>query len=772
MSLQSCVADTLTPDIPSPDAPTVHAPNRFAAFRLVINDDTSTRAVYDSDYDDYNTHFNKGLPFESALYFPENASPEEDLIVADDEDPDLVVPKFPDLYHFAILADENEEVEKALFPIILDSTPDKENNENWYTAYTYFYSTDDGDNPYNEFKDKTIYVVLNASPSLSNAISDLFEKAEDPVTIDQITKIQLKNTALNGDFLFLKDKKGNFITSDKVHPYFTMSSSLIVDDNKNIIPAQVGNFTLYNTKKEAEDNPTTLYVERLQAKYTVLFKGYENYQVSGQKTLNEGSTGNGSKQYYFYTEPPKEDGDQSAPSTGTSSPFVPVQRLIVWPQPQDGQTEIKEIKYVDSYHEASPDINNRIPVDVKSTTNWKVNIIGWDINGIEQDQYLFKNYDKTDNHYWGQTWFFDNTKNYYFTFWAEDPHYKKTEYPHQYRSARQLSNDPSGGYFTINENIPHWEKDPNFPDEDNSTLSDDDKILNYKSFNDLSVKEPRRYVPEHTFSLTSLGSNPYDTNAQLRVGSHLVITAQLLIDGFEFNNVFNSGRFDNAGLIINQSGNAVRTKYLMNDIYWDEVSYITYAMEYLGYWMLADENKDIFKSGDGKFYTNTRGAKAEWGDFIIDEAHMDGGDALVWVKPAVDLYAFDPNGDDPDTPEDERYTPIELDKFRKLAYEHQNYMAQRLMDGRMYYATGSRHRTDAESTLSPAKVGDFGTVRNNWYYFTIDKITAPGTPVSVETQPIIPNHEPAQTGLGVSLKILDWHQEVIDVDVADQNRPK
>ena len=54
-------------------------------------------------------------------------------------------------------------------------------------------------------------------------------------------------------------------------------------------------------------------------------------------------------------------------------------------------------------------------------------------------------------------------------------------------------------------------------------------------------------------------------------------------------------------------------------------------------------------------------------------------------------------------------------------------------------------------------MGDFGVVRNHWYKLEVEELVKPGIPVSVPTQPIIPNVDPEDRYIGVNIHIIPWH---------------
>ena len=98
-------------------------------------------------------------------------------------------------------------------------------------------------------------------------------------------------------------------------------------------------------------------------------------------------------------------------------------------------------------------------------------------------------------------------------------------------------------------------------------------------------------------------------------------------------------------------------------------------------------------------------------------------------------------------------------------------MAGHFTGGRMYYAIPVKHNIESKSEGTIA-TGDYGAVRNHWYSFTVNNIFSVGTPVDNPEEPIIPNVEPKNPGLGVEISILNWHQVSTDVDISNQRPNK
>lgn len=665
----------------------------FMAVRICDAADNSygTRADrHDSDDNDVSSDgyiFNKGLAQERAIW----------------SGFDL----FQSTPHFMIFFDiEGNKVGDALRlsrynPSNLDETEDD------YSSFTTLIAATKEDDPVCQFASGKVLVVLNANKK----ISDELKKAD---TYDKMVGILCGSDDGNSstDFLYFSDPEDGT-------KYFTMSSSMIVKDGKSV-PAEgvysAGeNLIWYNTEGEALQNPSyEMYVERLQVKYTVLF-------------IKDG------KKYYFG---PEEDSESHA--------YHPVENFVYTPEDMSGTAVDSKLKYVDSYNR-SESIDNRNRLTVYEA-DWKVNITGWDINGLEREEYLFKKIDAAANYYDGWDAMNDSKKR---TFWAEDVHYTSGNYPDQFRQVEGLN--------------------------DLATMTH--PALDYFSYASLANKETHRYSPENTFSVEKVFGSmlPTDVNeskAYLRTGTHLVVTAQLLVDGFDDSNVYSATQFDENGLSISEDTKSAADKYLMNGIYWTENAYKEYVVEYLGYWMLSESNKGRYGSQDGKFYVMSSGAyrPATGDDFVTESVSIKGGDGYVWVRPKDGTTLYVKTGNVAESYRELRFEAGNTANYTKLAFEHQEYMAAHYAQGRMYYAIPVKHNLSRNTPASIA-TGDYGAVRNHWYFFEIDGVSAPGTAVDDPNQRIVPNNEPEEIGLGVNVNILDWHKIETDVDVSAQPRP-
>lgn len=670
----------------SPDTPGTKG-DTFMAVRIYDTEEggQGTRTgendtQHDSNYKDVGSKdyvFNKGLEAEKAIW----------------SDFDL----FETTPHFMFFFDEAGNIlgDALRLSKYNPSNTNMDEDAEDYSSFTTLIASTKEDDPVLQFAKGKVLVVLNASKELSALLKSVS-------TYDtMLGLIRGPGSAYSDDYLYLDDNDTR---------YFTMSSSMIVKDDDKVEPANGGTIIWYKTENEALQNPSyEMYVERMQVKYTVIFK-------------------QGGKQYYFGTETDKDD-----------YTYHPVNTNLVFTSTDDLVREAAgnlKLRYVTSYRR-SESIGERqnLTVDV---ADWKVNVIGWGVNALERQEYLFKQLSAAGN-YWkvGLDWkggsYSDRR-----TFWAEDVNYGSGEYPDQYRTVDDGSSVKG--------------------------LADVTPALDYFDFPTLAKKDTHQYSPENTFSTELFGGKlkeAYDSKAYLRVGTHVIVAAQLLIEGFDDADAYTS--FDEKnGLSVGATD-----KYYMNGIYWTEEAYKNYVAEYLAYWMLEESNKKWYGSVDGNFYVQdgTEYRLATGADFRTESAFIKGGDGYVRVIPDKELYVK--------TVED-TYTKLGENgthDYATLASDHPEYMAAHFSAGRMYYAIPVKHNLSAVSGNS-ITTGDYGAVRNHWYFFEINGIAAPGTAVDVPTQEIVPNNEPQEIGLGVDVRVLDWHKIETDVDVSGQPRPQ
>lgn len=703
------------------------------------------------DYEQDDKYYNIGLDDENALY--PSSSP--------DDSP-----------HFLLVFGEdvasnttNRNKLEFLMPLFEWSGPaDKDNSStdhnstSGYKGYTTFYTSAKKTEVPQSFANRKVLAVLNANAALKSKLqSALFSKA-DYSTVTGYTVGD--NNSDNADYLFLIS--GN-------RRYFTMTSSMVVynktDNATTTTYHGPSNFLRSNawkeTKEEAQKYPAiSLFLERMQSKYTLTF-----------------SDKNGKKCYFG-----------AADDAGTvPDGYNRVQHFIVSTSSSDATANLlltptsqwSTLKYVNSYT-ARANTSNFETNFINTTTNWKINVTGWNINAIEKTENLFKNINPSGSYYTG----WNNpaaTIAQYRNFWAVDPNYSTTSYPDQYR--------PIQSVITVKDNEGTENETTRLVIQTDETKAwSSSNTLKYYGYSDLAKRNVHQYAPENTFDMnvfngfTSL-ADAYSQRAHLRVSSHIIITAQLLVQGFDDSDVFSADYFDTTtGLASNSSGTAsAKSKLLMNDIFWTPAAYLEYVQEYLGFWM--KDNSSLFGNNNGIFYVKTvvedqdvyRPAKGS--DFIMTAANVKGGDGWVRIIPDYASLVADYDADTFDktevvlynyNPADDSYTGISANDFDLLALTRPEYFAQHFNMGRMYYAVPVVHNTASTADL---ETGKYGNVRNHWYSLNVASFSSIGNPVDNPAQLIIPNNERSFETLGITISVLPWHKFETDVDISQQRPP-
>lgn len=808
LALSSCVSDDISIKNENQTEQTPSGPKykQYAAFTLNASDGSGVG----TNWDDY-TSLDKGLPFERMIYFPTPPEEEEEDESTDssenqleafdegdnrDDGEDEENNSDPQLYNFAIIFDAEGRIKTDdLCPLELELSSDDKAK---ITVYSKIYTSEE--NPFDENFDGNVLVVLNASYDLQKSLEDKLKKIDKTSSIDNYsnflkTYLDIKEGEEIDNFLYLKDKKGNYITDEDDHRYFTMTSSMIIDSENKLVPAIKGEFKTYPSIDEAKENPISIYIERLASKFTVVFKNGYYYHYIKRVPSND----NISAENYGISE----TGDKNNP--------IGSERLII-----DQSSTTNYIRIVTDYTRSNSITQRREP-DIKKTNQWRVNIIGWDINALESKENLFKNL-KTGKDYSDPpaTWAFNS--NYpYRTLWAEDLNYDDGNYPYQSRKVIKnfylVRNDK--GEIKESEEI-----DASVKSLINMEASSVKPSLTFLNYQQLSNRNVSVYYPENTLSknlmdkqipTTAVNRNsyPYDHRLYLKTGSHLIIAAQLLINGISSSQSYACSSFDEYGLSQASGANPSEPIYYMNDIYWSEQAYKEYVAEYLAYFMQTEKNqeeKEILKTfgrNDGVFYVidkNSQEMKPANGNYFdIVPAYVKGGDNFVYLVPNTTIYTFNPDEEEKandSTPEDNieknpddenpearidndyevpfGYHEISITDYKNLFYNHPELMAACFTAGCMYYVEGSKHNLNSpnfnNSNLSQVSTGDYGSVRNNWYFFSVDAINKPGIAVHDPEQPIVPE-SPQDKAIATSIQVIPWHEIFTSVDTGGQKKP-
>ena len=735
----------------------------------------STRADqfhFDSEGDDYEQsghEFNIGYADESRIYTdfekPEDSPHFLLVFAADGSSLDYILP----------LADWDYETNGD----VKDNNSTSSNNTSGYHQYHTFYTSAQKSSIPMDFMSRKFLVVLNCSDALKEKLTAAHLAKQ---SFDEVRQLTVGgNNPSNTDFIFMdksktmKDDAGEDVTVTT--RYFTMTSSMVLYANEEggiyNGPAEIRrqNFNWKPTKAEAVKEPVfSFFLERLQAKFTLMFEKTDGL-------------------YYYLTTDTNILGGKDS----NDKEYVPVQHLILTPGVDfDFLSNKLTFRYVSHYerNDAISDVDE-MPVDVKTTENWKMNIVGWGVNGVQKEEYAFKQLNQLNDAglidgYYYDGWNPTGDLKKYRNFWAEGFNYginnkAKPVYPDQFRTAD--NHEDIGIQPAVNLN-PLYGKQI-------------EQSLIYRPYTSFTKRNIEWYAPEHTYdpSIYAL-PDPEQGKEHLRAGTHIIIAAQLLLgptddsktgttyDGLDQEDYYRQRgtTYDNNGMLVKVTGTQtypVACKLQMNDIFWDEEAYKTFVVEYLGYFMLTDANKKIFGNTDGIFYVDDQVGDAanrptaDGSFFELGHLNMKHGDNMVYVIPAKDpqgitandtkLYVWDvDNNEFTDKCKDGTTTINEA--FTRLSLQHQEYFAKHFKAGMMYFAVPVYHQPNSLYK----DLGKFGVVRNHWYNFVVKNIRNIGTAVDRDNEEIVPNNQPLYEALGVNLSIYPWHDISTDVDISGQ----
>lgn len=553
-------------------------------------------------------------------------------------------------------------------------------------------------------------VVINGDPARLNALDEELKAAGT----------EALKTALNW-LQELNPENPESEASYKDH--FTMSSSIYRADESDVIAGVTTkeDFVFYDTPEEAllPVNLLRFWVERVLSKVTVRVQ-------DGELTFGDGDV-----------------------------------MILKASSPLKVRTEYS----VDSGGEK----------DVMSS--WGANIVSWGINGIEKNTYLFKTLVKdpasypwsvdTDFYSYGQNTGVWNAPLLYRSFWAIDENYYDGIYPDQYRMVLDEEGVVAGSMNTI--------YDSTYSSDEG--LVQTDYTLIYRSYDAFGTRADHKYSVENTYDesvLALMNDNEYNTRPWLRCGSHVIVTAQLLVDALDKD--VDRSSADESGFL-----KGVSDKYFSNGLYWSEKALIQQAVATLVSNVYMNNKQapiqDVLNGGNVEFINDddnpldsnepvvtSDGVAISYENateyFELVPAFIKGGDGWVMInlKKGVKLLAKHSDG-----------TTKEISEAQLVSYIYRfANRAKHYNEGRMYYALPIRHNVDSknfERGLEKVSTGDYGMVRNHWYRLTINQLLLPGTPVDDPDQPIIPNNEPDDKSLGVEVEIIPWH--IVDIHVGN-----
>ncbi|MCH5320092.1 MAG: hypothetical protein J1E38_10425, partial [Paramuribaculum sp.] len=155
-------------------------------------------------------------------------------------------------------------------------------------------------------------------------------------------------------------------------------------------------------------------------------------------------------------------------------------------------------------------------------TSWRANIVNWGLNGLEKNTYLVKNLVENP-----ATYPFSLSTNYYSgwnsptlmrSYWGVDENYSTGVYPDQYRQALDVDGVKAATNNTI------------YSSDYDGELEKGDYTLIYRPYTAFEDFTENKYSLENTFDAKILSDQDLATQPWLRCGTHIIITAQLIMD--------------------------------------------------------------------------------------------------------------------------------------------------------------------------------------------------------------------------------------------------
>ena len=418
-------------------------------------------------------------------------------------------------------------------------------------------------------------------------------------------------------------------------------------------------------------------------------------------------------------------------------------------------------------------------------TSWRANIVNWGLNGLEKNTYLVKNLVENP-----ATYPFSLSTNYYSgwnsptlmrSYWGVDENYSTGVYPDQYRQALDVDGVKAATNNTI------------YSSDYDGELEKGDYTLIYRPYTAFEDFTENKYSLENTFDAKILSDQDLATQPWLRCGTHIIITAQLIMDEIDTDVDAKAAAMTRPGYI-----EGVSDKYLSNGLWWTEKALKEQAVATLMTNIYYNKKGDNYRIPDvinGGFvdYINYPGSE----DGTIRERVLNTDVPVLVVEDGVDkplrhedleanaekyfefAPAFIKGGDGWITLKKKdgvvlkanyiNHEPVEITDAQIISYIYRfTNLAKHYKEGRMYYAIPIRHNLESVGFTNPNNnkvyTGDYGMVRNTWYRMTLTELLKPGTPVDDPEQPIIPNPEPDDKSLGVEVEIIPWRTVEINVD--------
>lgn len=444
--------------------------------------------------------------------------------------------------------------------------------------------------------------------------------------------------------------------------------------------------------------------------------------------------------------------------------------------------------------------------------DWRIHLLGWTINGLESENYVFKNISNVDYPQWPlKQWNKPDEKR---SYWSEDPHYNKYSdedtyfYPRQLRKAADTPNLVS---LSAGVNNMHKKK----------------PALTYQRFNEITWSPSFIVAPENTYNPDPTIDWNLDNHEAQLVGPHLLLTAELYfqdgrvpgvyLSGFgkeehlysdrlqryyfseadwfkmfvrEFNKTLatqNNMSFQllnldhpdtkwNCRLSANPTGDCRLFYRHLNSLWnnWTEKDPVKTSRLREEAISIEDPENDP-NATDKYFFTEITFDMIDLldegvGTFSTQANILQGdGRVMPWLpnikikqlnyneKGDLELKRLEFEVSEGSVPNDELDENSWSDEMYKSIFREWFGPVDHFLGGRMYYSGAIKHQTITGSDNDDSNLIYFGTVRNHWYKFSITAINGVGTPVSDPNQWIIPDKYGYNDQIAVQMDVLRWH---------------
>ena len=477
--------------------------------------------------------------------------------------------------------------------------------------------------------------------------------------------------------------------------------------------------------------------------------------------------------------------------------------------------------------------NNNILIS--DQRNWRIHLLGWAINGDESESYIFKQIPELGEgtqplqdwniNYWND---FEKHRSY----WSVDPHYfsKVTDgrydfYPWQFRKAADRDD-----IISISAGLTQSGEQRKVPVLRYNSFND---VINEWMWRDVLHIQENTFDPFGNWyseftdeSQTTRIPTYLDQRASVLAGPHLLLVGEVFLDGYEgedgyLNNQFGpvphlysdrirryyTEEIDWFKMFIREFNRSLATQEHMTfPVFdWDGSSGKKRSEEYVVspsgeckvFLRHSEEvlTKEKIKEidPDARFYDDPDADKQglinteltfKILDYLVEQdnevtissianARTGDGRLIPWLQRKdkawrdFGLIVRDPKGNklpyrlSSDT-EDTKKTIWDDDMMKSLIYEWFGPI-DHYLNGYMYYAGEIKHRVPGYNETTTF----YGTVRNHQYSFRVASINSLGIPVDDLDQLIIPGRYNYRDQLIVYMDVISWHARETVIDITD-----